>query len=144
MSETCPSLGRRMAITMVSVRNEPPGLRSEPINRKLTVSCPLLSTWLPEGSMVDSGASVLANIFGSMVGNSVCVGAGLGVSVTGLNVGEGKNVPVGVQGTGWKGDGVAEAFGAAVTNVKGSGCAWAETKFPHPASSKLARSTIRV
>ena len=79
-----------MAITIVSVRKEPPGLRSEPINRKLTVSCPLLRTWLPDASMVDSGAIVLTSIFGSMVGGSVCVaGAGVGVSLAGFAVGSG-------------------------------------------------------
>ena len=44
MSETCPSLGRRMATTIVSVRKEVPERLSEPISRKLMVSCPLLST----------------------------------------------------------------------------------------------------
>jgi hypothetical protein len=55
-------------------------------------------------------------MFGSMVGSDVGVAAGgVAVAVAGLNVGVGRNVPVGVQGTGWKGVGVADAFGAAVT-----------------------------
>ena len=44
ISETCPSFGRRMAITIVSVRKDVPERTSEPINRKLTVSSPLFST----------------------------------------------------------------------------------------------------
>jgi hypothetical protein len=44
------------------------------------------------------------------------------------------SVPVGVQGIGWKGVAVGEAFGAAVTNTKGkAGGAGAGAKAPHPA-----------
>ena len=51
-------------------------------------------------------------------------------------------MPVGVHGMGWKGVGVGDAFGAAVTNTNGkTGCAGA--KLPHPASSIPARSTTR-
>src|SRR5512140_2356928 len=78
ISETWPSFGRRMAMTMVSVRKEPPGRLSEPISRKLTVYCPLLRTWLldPDESMVENGTTVLMRRFGSMVGTRVSVGGG--------------------------------------------------------------------
>src|SRR5687768_6937054 len=125
MSETCPSCGRRIAITIVSVRNDVPDRRSEPISKKLTVSCPLLSTWLlPDASIVENGTRVLIRTFGSMVGSGVSVGGGtVGVGVEGANVGEGRRVVVGLRGMGWKGVGVGEAFGAAVTRVNGrSGC----------------------
>lgn len=67
MRETCPSLGRRMATTIVSVRKDEPDRRSEPMSRKLMVSCPLAK----DGSMVESGATVLIRKFGSTVGVSV-------------------------------------------------------------------------
>ena len=85
-------------MTSVSVRKLPPGRRSEPISKKLTVSCPLLSTWLPEGSIVESGATVLMSMFGSMVGSGDAVSTG--VPVAGSTVAEGRIVPVGVQGIG--------------------------------------------
>src|SRR5512147_2518262 len=83
INETWPSFGRRIAMTMVSVRKEPPGRLSEPISRKLTVSCPLLRTWLPEAAaMVEKGTTVLMSMFGSMVGGRVGVGArGVAVGV---------------------------------------------------------------
>lgn len=53
---------------------------------------------------------------------------------------DGESVPVGVQGTGWKGVAVGEAFGAAVTNTNGkAGCTLADAGIPHPASSIPAR-----
>ena len=52
-------------------------------------------------------------------------------------------MPVGVQGMGWKGVGVWEAFGAAVTNAKGrDGCAGAAV--PHPASRMVAMMIQRI
>jgi hypothetical protein len=84
-------------------------------------------------------------MLGSMVGNSVWVKAGEGVSVMGFVVEEGKNVPVGVQGIGWKGVGVGDALGAAVTYTNGrTGWACAETRFPHPVRRILARSRSRI
>jgi hypothetical protein len=77
-------------------------------------------------------------MFGSMVGIPVWVGTG--VSVAGLGVSDGKNVPVGVQGNGWKGVRVGDAFGAAVTKTKGRGCACAVV--PHPVSRMPARRRI--
>src|SRR5574338_41693 len=66
------------------------------------------------------GRRMLTRTFGSMVGRGVSVGGGtVGVGVQGSNVGVDSNVPVGVLGSGWKGVGVGEAFGAAVTSVKG-------------------------
>src|SRR5215213_4068185 len=96
ISETCPSFGRRMAIRSVSVRKEPPGRLSEPINKKLTVSCPLFSTWLlPEASMVENGTRVLMRMFGSMVGMAVSVGRGaVAVAVEGSTVGGASGVLV--------------------------------------------------
>jgi hypothetical protein len=78
-----------------------------------------------------------------MVGNSVWVGGrGVPVGSAGTRVGPLGSVSVDVQASGWKGVGVAEAFGAAVTRTKErTGCAWAEV--PHPARVMLARSTIR-
>jgi hypothetical protein len=71
--------------------------------------------------MVDNGATVFWSMFMSMVGSSVGVPAsGDAVKLAGSIVGVGGNVPVGVQGIGWKGVGVADAFGAAVTKTKGS------------------------
>lgn len=122
---TCPSLGRSMAMTMVSVRNEPPGRLSEPINRKLTVS------WS------SSGATGVSCRFKSSVGNGAGLGswatAGSSVAVarmTGMFVGVGRMVPVGVGKTGWKGVGVGKSagwkgvalglgLGLAVTKVNG-------------------------
>ena len=83
--------------------------------------------------------------FGSMVGIWVGVAAG-GVPVTeaGSKIGWERSVPVGVQGTGWKGVGVGEAFGATVTRANGrDGCPLAVTLLPHPASSNAAMSIIR-
>jgi hypothetical protein len=134
-----------MAITIVSVRKEVPERRSEPINRKLTVSCPLLSTWLlPEASIVENGTRVLTRMFGSMVGSGVSVGGGtVGVAVKGSGVGDGGIVAVGLKGIGWKGVGVGEAFGAAVTSANGR-AAWAlvglGAKTPHPPSKNPASS----
>src|SRR5512143_1800906 len=96
ISETWPSFGRRMAMTMVSVRKEPPGRLSEPISRKLTGSCPLLRTWLPapDGSIVENGTMVFWSRLGSMVGIGVTVGGG-SVAVAVAAAGGGSNVPVG-------------------------------------------------
>jgi hypothetical protein len=80
------------------------------------------------------------SMFGSMVGTTVSVEAGrVAVRVAGSTVGAGWNVPVGVQGIGWKGVAVGEAFGAAVTNVKGR-VDEVGAYVPHPASSNPARS----
>src|SRR5688572_12824386 len=50
------------------------------------------------------------------------------------------SVPVGVQGMGWKGVAVGEAFGAGVTNTNGrAGCTFAGARVPHPTSSSPAR-----
>src|SRR5687768_8780106 len=102
INETCPSFGRRTAITIVSVRKEVPERTSEPINKKLTVSCPLLSTWLfPDASIVENGTRVLMRMFGSMVGTGVSVGGGtVGVGVDGSIVGEAWEVGVGLRGMG--------------------------------------------
>ena len=93
--------------------------------------------------MVGSGATVLMRKFGSIVGTSVCVSAG-GVDVVddeSATSGE-RSVPVGVQGMGWKGVGVGEAFGAEVTMTKGSeGDAGA--LLPHPASKRAARMMLQ-
>ena len=70
--------------------------------------------------MVDIATTVFCSIFGSMVGGAVGVSAsGVALRAAASIVGVGGSVPVGVQGIGWKGVGVAEAFGAAVTNTKG-------------------------
>jgi hypothetical protein len=94
--------------------------------------------------MVANGATVLISMFGSMVGSAVWVRAGrVDVAVTESVSGCGKSVPVGVQGLGWKGVGVGEAFSAEVTNTNGSaGCAdaGAGASVPHPTSKTLARS----
>ena len=71
--------------------------------------------------MVENGTTVLMRTFGSIVGAGVSVGGGtvtVGVDVSTV----GWRVPVGVQGIGWKGVGVGEAFGAAVTSAKGKTC----------------------
>lgn len=71
--------------------------------------------------MVDMATTVLCSRFGSMVGSSVGVAAsGVAVRAAGSTVGVGGSVPVGVHGIGWNGVIVAVAFGAAVTNTKGS------------------------
>jgi hypothetical protein len=54
-------------------------------------------------------------------------------------------VPVGVQGIGWKGVGVGEAFGAAVTRTNGSAACpldGAGARAPHPARSNPARTMM--
>ena len=71
--------------------------------------------------------------------------AGTGVSVARPAIGKGLKLPVGVQGTGWKGVGVAVAFGAAVTKTKGrGGCAWADVILPQPESRMLTSNMIRI
>ena len=61
------------------------------------------------------------------------------------SVGWAWTVPVGVQRIGWKGVGVGEAFGAAVTRVKGRG-GWtlegASARGLHPARRQTARSRM--
>lgn len=107
----------------------------------------MLSTWLPDGSMVDNGATVFWSMFMSMVGSAVAVSiAAVPVLEEGSNVGVGGSVPVGVQGTGWKGVRVGVAFGAAVTNTKGrDDCAGAGARVPHPARrSAASRMTCAV
>ena len=92
--------------------------------------------------MVASGATVLISMFGSMVGSAVWLKAG-GVDVTVIESasGCGRSVPVGVQGIGWKGVGVGDAFGAEVTRTNGSaGDAGTGASVPHPTSKILARS----
>jgi hypothetical protein len=94
--------------------------------------------------MVENGTRVLMRMFGSMVGMGVSVGRGtvtVGVAVSPI----GSAVPVGVHGRGWKGVGVGEAFGAAVTRTNGR-TAWAlaglGARAPHPASTYPAITTI--
>ena len=89
--------------------------------------------------MVGRGATVLMRKFGSIVGTSVWVSAG-GVEVREAEsaTGGARSVPVGVQGIGWKGVGVGEAFGADVTRAKGKACCSMGALLPHPASSKAA------
>ena len=57
-------------------------------------------------------------------------------------VGVGGSVPVGVQGMGWKGVGVGDAFGAAVTKAKGRDCCTGAA-VPHPASKSAVRMIQR-
>ena len=74
---------------------------------------------------------VAVGVAGSMVGSD-CI------------VPDGESVPIGVQGIGWKGVAVGDAFGAAVTNTNGkAGCTLADTgaRVPHPASSPARRIT---
>src|SRR6266496_5006884 len=90
--------------------------------------------------MVDNGATVLINMFGSIVGCWVGVaGAMVTVSAAESIVGCGAGEPVGVQGIGWKGVGVSVAFGAEVTKTNGR-VVWAGARVPHPTSNILARS----
>jgi hypothetical protein len=80
-----------------------------------------------------------------MVGSGVSVGGGtVGVAVEGSIVGKGWSVTVGLRGMGWKGVGVGDAFGAAVTSVNGRSCwfAAADANVPHPVSKYPARSRI--
>ena len=83
--------------------------------------------------------------FESTVGVWVCATPGAGgveVWVAESMTGWERSVPVGVHGMGWKGVGVGEAFGAAVTSTKGSSdCAGA--LLPHPASNKAAMIMIQ-
>jgi hypothetical protein len=86
--------------------------------------------------------------FGSTVGISVCTEAGAGgvdVEETGSITGAARGVPVGVQGMGWKGVGVGEAFGLDVTITKGGGACppEADALLPHPASRKAARMSLQ-
>jgi hypothetical protein len=80
-------------------------------------------------------ATVFCSMFGSMVGRSVGVpGSGVALRAAGSIVGVGGSVPVGVQGTGWKGVIVGDAFGAAVTNTNGrDDWAGAGARVPQPA-----------
>jgi len=80
------------------------------------VSCPLLRTWLPDMSMVGSGATVLMRKFGSVVGVSVCAGAGeVDVNESEPAIDWERGELVGVQDIGKKGVGVGEGSGADVT-----------------------------
>ncbi len=89
-------------------------------------------------------ASVFCSIFGSMVGSWVEVSAsGVAVRSAGSMVGVGGTEPVGVQGTGWKGVIVGDAFGLAVTSAKGrEDWAGAGARVPHPASRSAATKRI--
>lgn len=128
ISVTCSSLGRRITITSVSVRKEEPVRLSDPISRKLVVSC---SLWIGIGggalegfSMMSAGAGVGSRV---LISTAVVGGGGRdGVSVGGtISVGVGRNgwKGVGVGSSGWNGVGVGEAFGAVVTRMNGSGVA---------------------
>ena len=99
-----------------------PERTSEPINRKLTVSCPLFSTWLlPDASIVENGTRVLIEDVRVDGGDVVFLlaGARSAWGSRGQSSGEDSSVAVGLKGMGWKGVGVGEAFGAAVTNMNG-------------------------
>jgi len=132
-----------MATTIVSVRKDAPERRSEPMSRTLMVSCPLAK----DGSMVGRGATVLTRKFGSGVGVSVWAMESADElddwedeSITGAERGE----PVGVQGIGWKGVGVGDAFGADVTIANGKACdCCAGALLPHPASNKATRMILQ-
>jgi len=132
-----------MATTIVSVRKDVPERTSEPMSRKLMVSCPLAK----DGSMVGRGATVLTRKFGSGVGVSVWMIERADEeddwedeSITGAGRGE----PVGVQGIGRKGVGVGDAFGADVTIAKGKACdGCADALLPHPASNRAARMILQ-
>ncbi len=85
------------------------------------VSCPLAKA----GSIVGSGATVLTRKFGSMVGASVWAmesAGGEDACEEESTVSGGRGEPIGVQGMGWKGVGVGEAFGADVTITNGKAC----------------------
>lgn len=59
-------------------------------------------------------------------------------------IGGKRGEPVGVQGMGWKGVGVGEAFGADVTIAKGKTCdCSAGALLPHPASKRAARMSLQ-
>ena len=128
-----------MATTIVSVRKDVPERTSEPMSRKLMVSCPLAKA----GSMVGRGATVLTRKFGSGVGVSVWTIERADEdddwedeSITGAERGE----PVGVQGMGWKGVRVGDAFGADVTIANGNVCdCCVGALLTHPASNRAAR-----
>ena len=80
--------------------------------------------------------------FGSMVGAGVRVAAGrVAVDEAESIIGCERSVPVGVQGIGWKGVAVGEAFGATVTNSKGR-FESADASVPHPASRSAAMKVI--
>jgi len=84
-----------MAITMVSVRKEPPGRRSDPISRKLTVS------WSSSGATGVSCRSKSKVGKGAGLGRFATAGSSVAVTrITGILVGVGKIVPVGVGKTG--------------------------------------------
>jgi hypothetical protein len=93
--------------------------------------------------MVGRGATVLMRKFGSIVGTSVCVSAGGVEDADDESVIDWeRSVPVGVQGKGWKGVGVGDAFGAEVTITKG-GVGGAGALLPHPASKRAARMILQ-
>lgn len=152
ISATCPSLGWRIAMTIVSVRVEPVReRRSEPMSRKLIVFCPLLKSWL---SKVGCGAMVLFNTTASMVGSGVGVSGGMDevamaesaalVRRSGSFAGMKKLVAP--RGRGWKGVGVAEGIGAEVTRSK-SDDGWdgdGDAFVPHPASNSATKMICRL
>jgi hypothetical protein len=122
--------------------------RSEPINKKFTVSCPLLRIWL---SNVGCGAMVLLRITASMVGSGVGVSEGreeVGrVESTALVKRSGSFAGmkklVAPMGRGWKGVGVADGFGAAVTNSNRLDGAGDDAGVAQPASRSAARINCR-
>lgn len=67
----------------------------------------------------------------------------MAVREAGSIVDVGRSVPVGVQGMGWKGVGVGEAFGATVTRENGTDCG-VGAAVPHPASRTATRMIQRV
>ena len=140
MRETCPSRYQTMAISNVSVRCDVPlGLRSEPMSRKLMVSL-----FVRSGSGVgfvtvnESGggaawmeAVAVGGGGGAMVGDKVSVGR------ISCGVGLESNPEIGISSDGWKGVGVAVAFGAEVIMINGKG-AGSGVGAPHE-DSKIAR-----
>ena len=139
-------------MTIVSVRVEPVSeRRSEPMSKKLIVSCPLLNIWL---SKVGCGAMVLCNTAARAPGSGVAVSGGredVAMAESAALVRRsgsfaGMKKLVAPRGRGWKGVGVAEGIGAEVTRSKKDG-GWdgdGDAVVPHPASSNAARMICRL
>lgn len=83
MSETCPSLGQTMAMTIVSVRYDEPGRLSEPMSRKLIVSLSVRG-----GRAVGSTAKASATGGAASVGNNWLISTVAVGSIGGIAVGE--------------------------------------------------------
>src|SRR3989304_1484128 len=114
MSETWSSFGRRIAITIVSVRYAEPGRLSEPISRKVITAGPSYTT---AGGGGGAGGGRAARGWG---GAPPATSVGRTMGGRGVVYISTEMVGKGVASAGWKGVGEGDARPAGVTMINGS------------------------